>query len=41
MKTTKRLISRSMNFGIDEEYSKQVYYEMPVMMYNGGEAYAC
>ena len=25
------------NFGIDEEYNKQVYYEMPVMMYNGGE----
>ena len=25
------------NFGIDEEYNKQVYYEMPVMMYDGGE----
>ena len=25
------------DFGIDEEYNKQVYYEMPVMMYNGGE----
>ena len=24
-------------FGIDEEYNKQVYYEMPVIMYNGGE----
>ena len=25
------------DFEIDEEYSKRIYYEMPVMMYNGGE----
>ena len=28
---------RKANFNIDEEYSKQVYYEMPVMVLDGRE----
>jgi hypothetical protein len=28
---------RKANFGIDEEFNKQVYYEMPVMLLDGRE----